>query len=401
VLAGAGVLATAGVAELVPLGGINGRTPREDTWPLARYDLANTASTDATPPADPSIAWSDDSLHPQIRTGLVVGPERVYAGGGGLAVLDRSGGDERWYDGNGGSGHLALREGTLYSATAGSGTLGDSTLRAFDAETGSLRWEHGLPFEATSLRVAGGAVFVAPGSAVAGYDADTGRRRWSAPVPEESYLAVHGGDLYAGVEIHTVTRFRGRDLLDVPLGSGPGVRWESEVPMTDVTGPPVVGSDRVYARQRGRDRPALAACLRASGEGVWTAVSPGSGSERVVGATALAVEEGRSGVAGVARETDDDWRHCVLGFDPADGRTGWRSDLGARRVSAAAVADGLALVGTTDLAADSSGSVRASGLDSGEARWQVDLPAGVGALAPVEGTVFVACRDGSVHALRD
>ena len=159
VLAGAGLLAAAGAAELVPLGGVEGWTPREDTWPLARYDLSNVASIDATPPADPSVAWSHEDLP---------------------------------------SGRLALRDGTLYSAVADEilGVVFD--LVTLDPTTGERGWQAGLPFEATSLRVADGGVFVGYDGGAAGFAADTGWRRWRrAGNASGPYLALHGGDRYA------------------------------------------------------------------------------------------------------------------------------------------------------------------------------------------------------------
>lgn len=401
-LAGVGLLATGGVAELVPIGGIEDWSPRRDTWPLAHYDLANTASTDATPPTSPNVAWSSDRLGEAFYTGLVVGPERVYAGGRGLVALDRADGSSVWVDEEVGSGHLALREGTLYSASAVEGPR-DYTLDARDAAAGGRVWRSELPFEATSLLVADGAAFVGHnGLEIWGFDAGSGRHRWSADVFEDPYLGVHGGDLYATVTISRVVRYRGRDLLDVPFGSGPDVRWESESPADDAFGPPVATDAHVYTGQRSRDRPALVACHRSSGEVAWSAVDPAPDTDRTHATTALAVDEERGGVAGLARDADGPgWRSRVVGFDPTEGPVRWRTALDAERVSTAAVATDLALVGTADAEEGSPGTVRALSLDSGAERWRVELPAGVRTVAPVEGTVFVACRDGSVHALRD
>ena len=400
VLAGAGLLAVGGVAGLVPLGGVDGWTPREDAWPLSRYDLANTASTDALPPTDPSVAWSDEALGRHGRTTLVVSPERVYAGGRGLVARSRDDGSEAWTHGDLPSGRLALRGGTLHSGVAEEIAGLDSDVLAVDASTGERGWGVPLPSEVTSLLVADGGVFVGYDGGAAGFDPDTGWRRWRrAGGTSGTYIALHGGDLYATEGLGRVYRFAGRDLLDLPLRSGPSVRWESGPPATEAVGPPVVTGNRVIAGQRVHGGPGVVACRPEDGSVVWTAAEDASESVPVR-ATGLAVADGVA-VAGLlyGRPRDVE-RGAVVGLDPGDGAVRWTLPLDDRYPTTVAVAGDSVLVGLA-----SPGPVgepaRAFDLDSGTERWRVGLPDEVTAVAPVEGTAFVACRDGSVHALRD
>jgi outer membrane protein assembly factor BamB len=403
-LTGAGALvlagAVCGAAELIPIGGIESWTPRADTWPLTRYDLANTGSTTVAPPQSPSIAWSDGALGYQDRTTLVVGPERVYAGGQGLFALSRADGTRVWAHERVGSGRLALRGGTLYSAFA-DGRLGFGfDLLAVDAATGERVWQAEPPFEATSLLVADGGAFVGYDGGIVAHDAETGQRRWGARHANGAFLAVHGGDLYVADDRGAVTRFASRDALDVTLRSGPEVRWKSEPPATDAGGPPAVTGDRMLLGQRDDDGHAgVVACHLDSGTVAWTAAGDETG--RLVHATAPAVVDDlvvaglRHARSGVVERGD------VVGLDARDGSVRWTTSLGDQYATVVAVASDLALVGTANAGVVMTGAVRAFDLDSGAERWRVDMPNEVSAIAPVRETVFVACRDGSVHALRD
>ena len=399
VLAGAAMLATAGVADLVHLGGIEGWAPDPDTWPLARFDAANTASTDATPPADPGVAWEYDELGYADRTALVVGSERVYAGGDGLVALDRTDGRPAWAAPGASSGRLALRDGTLYSAVADEDRGVEAGLRALEAAGGTRRWGRATPVEAVSLTVAGGTLFVGFDGGFAAVDAASGRRRWRVDTGRPVSLAVHAGDLYAATWLGSVTRFAHRDLLDVALGSGPPSRWESTGPAVDAIGPPVPTGDLVLAGQRDDDGAAgVVAARHASGAVAWTAAGDDAG--RSLRATAPAVAGGIA-VAGVRRgRSTEVVRGESFALSLGDGSVRWRVPHDAAYATTVAVVDGTALVGTRTTGPARAGSVRAYDLRTGEPRWRVDLGAEVTALAPVDGAVFATTHDGDVYALR-
>jgi len=158
-----------------------------------------------------------------------------------------------------------------------------------------------------------------------------------------------------------------------------------------------VSGARVLAGQRAHGGPGVVACHRDSGTVAWTAVGDADGE---IGATGLAVADGVA-VAGLlyGRPRDVE-RGGVAAPDTEDGAVRWTVALGDRYATDVAVAGDLVLVGLsgTGPVAD---PVRAFDLEAGTERWRVALPDGVAAVAPVEGTAFVACRDGSVHALRD
>jgi hypothetical protein len=82
----AGLVAGGGLlADRVHLGEVDAWTPDTDTWPLPRYDLANTAAVpDVTVPQDPTVDWTA-SVEPAVHAlmgSFVVGPDRVV-----IAVL--------------------------------------------------------------------------------------------------------------------------------------------------------------------------------------------------------------------------------------------------------------------------------------------------------------------------
>lgn len=398
----------AGAADLVPLGPVSGWTPAPDTWPLARYDLSNTAATDAPPPTDPSVAWSYDGLENRDETTLVVGPDRVYAGGDGLAAIDRADGTESWLVEDVDTGELALRDGGLYSGTATEGAFGvagvDAGVFAWDPATGTRAWARDLPLfddtQVTSLHVADGTVFVGLDGGAAAYDAASGRRRWSGPNGgfDPTYFGFHGGSLYAVVG-DRLARFAPRDLLDVPLGDGASPRWVAESPATDVHQWPVVTDEEVVVPRLpvgpGAVDELVVACGPA-GSVRWTALE-GPDDEYAYGISP-AVADGAVFTGWQVNDTADST--TLVALDAVDGSVRWRVPGPASARPVTAIADDIALVGFGSRSTGEAG-VSAYALDTGEERWRVDLPRRPAAIAPVEGTLFVACANGTVHALRD
>jgi len=69
-------------------------------------------------------------------------------------------------------------DGTVYK------TSGRGGVSAYDADTGSLKWNQSLPGRSAGFRVVGGTVYVVSDNLTA-FDADTGSVRWTREVPED------------------------------------------------------------------------------------------------------------------------------------------------------------------------------------------------------------------------
>lgn len=398
VLAGAGAVGAGGLvaASRVRLGDVTSWDPAADTWPLGRYAPASTArNPEATPPDDPAVAWTANPLLAGYDYGLVVGPERVYAGGAGVAALDRESGAGDWSRdaADAGGGPLALRGGTLYAAPDDDAPVRTApALRAFDAADGSERWAatgRGVR-EATALVVADGTVFVGTEAGIAAVDANTGRQRWAASTFREPVVLVHDGRLHAAgglVDGGTAGRYRTRTLLDVPRGSSPPLAWTA-----DAAGVPVAlaaaGDALVGGFRHGTAGPPDAAglkCFDPGGGGVrWRAVGPTDSSRPAGGPLALTDD---AVVAGIRRDGD-----AVAAFGLADGSERWRRGVDGRVVD-------LAIAGGTALVATAADRVRALRAADGTEQWRVTVLE-VQSVAPVDGAVFAVTSGGRVVALR-
>lgn len=384
-----GLALTSALVDQVRLGAIDASAPPADTWPLGEYDPGATASNrDATPPTDPVIDWVDESLAASrtLPVRVVVGPETVYASGVGVVALDRADGTRRWQADTPG-GALALHDGTLAVATGARGTL-----RGFGTD-GTEQWTSDLPDDVSSLVAADGTLFAGGNTGVYAFDAASGSRRWTDGDDWAEHVLVAAGRLTT-VSDGGVSRYRRRSVLDVPLGSPPGRRWETA---TDVTTAAATGAALALGRATRRDGgPALLA-VDDTGTARWRAFG-NSGSD-VIGATRLALTD-YTCVATLALDGERP-ESALANVALADGTRRWRRPLD-QSVSDLAVVGDAVLVATRarDDATDRSGSVRAFALADGTERWRVPVAPDPRSLAPVDGTVFVVTTDERVLAIR-
>ena len=371
-----------GAASQVTVDPVDARSPATDTWPQPDYDAAGSAfEPEGSPPTDPSVDWTAPAPDGGVAgRELVVGPEAVYANGANFAALDRADGSERWRVEET-AGRLALGDGRLYAGLEPFGTL-----RAL-SPAGERVWQH-TP-EPDRERVLGlvptaDGLLVARTNGVSARDPADGTQLWWTG-RAQGYPAVAGGRLYlAGGDVWGLG---GRSLLDLLLGSGPGVDWTSYRRPAGL-----VGTDRgpvVGGRAAGED--ALVAYDEA-GEVRWT----GAGGDGLPGefiATPEAVTDGRC----LASLTTRSGPHAVGSYRLANGGRTWRETLD-HEVHDIAVVRGTALLATG--ADGDGGTVRALDLADGRERWRVPAPEPVASLAPVDRTVFALTEDRSVVAVR-
>ncbi|NIL99623.1 MAG: PQQ-binding-like beta-propeller repeat protein, partial [Acidobacteria bacterium] len=189
--------------------------------------------------------------------------------------------------------------------------LFDYTVRAYDAATGTLRWEDqtGVGGRANSISVADGLVFTAglTGTAVMGtlrwvvrtYDADTGALVWEDNLPGvANSVAVHGGRVYvAGSGTHSAARAYEAStgaLIWEHTGAAAGPAFHISVRGSVVL---VAGTGGVYALDR------------VTGNLAWSRTS---GLQ-----TSIAVQGNRACVAGF---------QTVTAFDARSGADSWQED---------------------------------------------------------------------------
>jgi outer membrane protein assembly factor BamB len=386
-IAGIGALALSlALVDQLRLGPVSSTAPPSDAWPLARYDAAGTAhNPNATPPTEPEIDWVDDSLAASrtVPVGMVVGPDAVYASAVGTVALERATGTRQWRTDEVG-GPLALHDGTLYVDDFG-------TLRALAAD-GTERWATDLPADAASLVVADGTVFVGGTDGVYAYATGSGARKWTDGDGWADHVRVAGGRLLASGD--SLTRYRRRSVLDVPLGSPPPVDWTSTV--VDMDSVAVTDAGPVVAGH-GTDREPMLVALDNAGETRWRAVDDAG---EFVAASPVAVADSHC-VVGIVVGGERSW-HAVGSYRLDDGSRRWRRRLD-QLVTDVAVVDGAVIVGTEpgDVApSEASGTVRALDPADGAERWRVPVDPGCRSLAPVDGTVFAVSTDERVLAIR-
>lgn len=414
-LAGAGVaglgLASGGWA--VHIGSIAAESPPTNAWPQTRRDAANTASTDAEIPSNPSVAWAEQAVGDGTYATLVADAETAYVGGAAIAAHDRESGTNRWrVDASGEL--LALHDETLYAAPSHGTDPGDGrrTLRAYDVSAGVERWHADLPSVAYGLTPTEDAVFVGCHGSLAAYGLD-GSHRWTLRTSGNGIVRpmVFDGALYAATPGH-VSRFESRRLLDVPVGGTPDPTWTGP----DVYGgyPTVVGDTLVVGNDQSRmdvGDAGVSAFAVDSGEAAWAAIEGPSrdNPERVEALTPARVggadQSSRIGVTGVSRSDGSASDDAVVGIDLGTGEVRWRRELDPIVTAVAGVADG-AVVATEAGNAGGAGSIRGYS-PAGEERWVVEFDEAVSVadravrdVAPVAGELLAVLGDGRLVSLR-
>lgn len=400
------LLGAGGAVCLGALSGCLGRTyaapetPRGE-WRTARRDARNAASApDATPPADPSVAWSRSFGARSHVESVLVGRDAVYAvGPTATAMLDPTTGETR--ETTGGAGQTpadgvtrvaALGDDSLYTADG-------TAVRAFDA-AGNPRWETrhpGLPDGAVT-RVYGilptdDGVLCGTHGGVAAFDAG-GTHRWTFDDGGSGgfYPAVADGSAYVCSPGPTYALSR-PSSLGALFGGGPKAAWERGSP-----GPgtwPVVVDGRVLVRDGGlttrTNRSHALSAFATDGEDGWTSSADGSVVGLAVSAEkSLAVAVRFDAVSGEGR---------VVALDAATGEEQWsRADVGVTDdfLGSVAVAGDACLVAGYSRASEN--PVRALDAATGETRWHRTVEGDVTAVVPAGTRVYVATALGNLVA---
>jgi len=349
-------------------------------WPMARYDAAGTGYDPhaSGPKDDPRVKWKRDLDDFSGGTGspILLG-DAVYAVGGGLAALDAATGDTRFvHEGSyrsspararasayatdtlavtsprgvfgldaGGGLRLLDRgfgverwhgpgeepefsvfgpptavppvasDGTVYAAVPGVGRV-----VALDASSGRVRWRRSPGDDLRRLAVRDGRVFAVnwPYRTTA-YDADTGERLWKVDLPEQMVLAPTA----AGDAVLVPDR-RGVTALDPADGS---VRWRHRHAGNATEGAAAVADGTVFVQSGGGDG-ALYALDLATGERRWSVPVPGEGTPVVADGVVYASAHRR-----------------IVAVDADTGEARWRTET-RMPASTPAVGDGTLYVAT-------------------------------------------------------
>lgn len=395
---GAGTLLYGG-ASVARLGRLEPLPVPTNTWPLARRDHRNTARSDGRVPADPTVAWETGSVGGDPPTALVVGTDRVYAGGARLLALARADGTEQWRA-DGGASRLALTDDRLYAAPPFAAE--SPGLRALDRD-GTEAWRVPFP-SADSVVPTGSAVFASGHDRVQSVAPD-GNPRFETDVAGAGpvHLAVHDGSLYAGGPMG-VLRYERRTVLEAFDDRPPSVAWYGG--RGGFAGPPTLHDGRLLAGYEDAGGTGAVKALDPSDGGTaWTALSRPSDAavERQWASSPVVVDD--TAVVAVTQWLAEGREHALVGLDVTDGRERWRRRAVSWLPDVAAGRRTALFATASDDAPDAPagdappGSVVALAPDGTE-RWRVGFEAGVRAVAPVGDTVFALLADGRVVALR-
>lgn len=433
-LAGGAVVGSV-LGTRVSIGSVASWAPPDDSWPLRRFDPANTASNLAVAaPANPEVAWRERVLDRSEYNTLVVGPSRVYAASDAarepphspVVALDRADGNLQWTGGLD-AGSLALFRGRLYAGPADDGV---GTIRVHDAETGERVGEAetaGIGERGHLVPTPDG-VFLGTGNVLTARDRD-GTPRWRHASRGQGVPVVAGGSLYAVG--YDAVQYDSRTLADVPTGGRPEVAWRTVYDAMLTTVPPAVLDGTLLAPgavptasadpDAENGRAPLAGIDTGSGTVDWRAFADGArpdgtatGTTGVVRTTALA-GDGRRAFAGVTSGERSDRRHAVRAAAPGSGEESftlpsndWIADLAVVGTPTAEGGTAERTVLLVATAADwgndrptEAGTIRAFDASRAEELWQVSLRSPVRAVAPVAGAVFGVLLDGSVVKLAD
>lgn len=396
--AAGGLAAGAGTLWATRTGPIRTTDPPPDTWPQHRRDAANTARADHSVPAGATVEWERDAISDSIPS-LVVGTDRVYVCGDGIAALSRTDGEVEWrVDAVGSTLALADVESDAPTLYVAHGRANDDelnrrdapALRAYDATDGTERWRRSLPTLAYDVLVTDARVILGCHGTLLAVDRN-GSRRWRLE-PEglgRVYPMVHEGTLYAGLPGY-VRRYRRGRVLGSLLGTPFSVDWTGE----DTSGPApptvagellLMGSEQAYFEG---DDPVVYAFDRGSGERAWSAGPRTETLRRALtpvqfGTVALTAfySHGQEAAGDSGR---------IAGLDLQDGSRRFSLPVEEPLWCVAAGSD-CAVFGGED------SELRAVRPD-GRERWHVDTAAAVTDVAVLDGQVLAARRDGHVVA---
>jgi len=369
-------------------------TPDPETWPLPRYDPANTAhNPHASPPRErPSaseiatLQATDDS--PYLRP--LVGPDRLAAYGSGLLVVPRDGESVRVGDASAQRAGFGP-DGRLHAVRSVSEDLGArSALVGYAGD--DLREAYRFPIDSdyvSSLTVGARELYVGtPNRDIRAVDPGSGRD-WRVGGTK---TALAHGRLYATEATGRGTvAYEERTGLDRRLDVGPRRVWSAGW-ITGEANPPAVADGRVAVGSLGTDGGALAAYDADSGERLWAPRPLG------LNVSTPALVGGRGYVAA---GTDGLESGLVAAINLATGESIWRDEVEWYAFAPAVGGDTLVVAGERRTANEpTDGVVRAYDRHSGEALWTVTVEAWDPDGLALAGDRVLVAGDASLYELR-
>ncbi|MEM8578622.1 MAG: PQQ-binding-like beta-propeller repeat protein [Pseudomonadota bacterium] len=357
--------------------------------------------------AAPQLAWAanigaGDSRKQRITADPVVSGGLIYTldadsqvsavTTGGALAWQRTVRPARDNEGEATGGGLAVEGDTLYVS------IGYGELAALDARSGAVRWTQQLDATGSGRpTVFGDLVYLMVGDETGwALEKDTGRIAWQigssadvnnvlgAPAPAlTDDLAIFA---FGTGELQAVFRRGGLRRWDASvLGERPG-RALSKI--DDVTGPPVVVGDVVYAgNQAGR----MVAVNAGSGERIWTANDGAIGTMYPVGGSIFALTD----------------QNALVRLDAGDGSRIWQTRLPnfvkdrPRRISAVFAHHGPVVAGGRVHVASSDGQLRSFDPRDGSLVAITEIPNGASTAPVVAGqTLYLVNRNGQLLAYR-
>lgn len=386
-------------------------TPAEGTWPLARYDPANTAhNPNATPPRDDVETARHAELDVEARGVLATGDYVAAYGSRGATLRRRATWDREWRTalpsraagvsppdeyggrtlflaGQAGIAPFEVRKGLVQ----GWRLAGDHPDSAFWTTYDRAGWPEALLPTADAVYVGSRA-----SNEVVAFGRDDAGIRWRRA---GIYPGLAADRLYAA-DRGTLGAYGARGTLDSLLEDGPATRWTTDVFPLET--PPVLHDAGVFVggQYGGRGAsPSLGGYDAETGERLWNPLELGA----VV--RSPAVVDG-VGYVGVATEGFDGGKLVAVNLD--DGTVLWERDTDWWHYSAVAGGNGTVIArgairsdqpgGETT---DAPGTVRAYDAESGEELWTFTTPdAPADGVALVGDAVYVGTRAGALHELR-
>jgi TolB-like protein len=354
-------------------------TPDPGTWPLPRYDSANTAfNPNAGPPREGPTASriaSAATAARRPRLSPLVGADHLVVYGSGFAAFPRGGRDAvRERDaptplagfGPDGRLHAVVRDDADAPATLvgyGAADLRETTRFGLDADH-----PQGLIVGSRETYVGG------QDGTLRALDPDSGRR-WRV---DGAMPALDDGRLYAAdAPLDGTVAYAERTGLDRRLGVGPARAWSAGT--TDgFPDRPAVANGRVVLGTHAEGGGVLAAVDADSGERLWT-----QPFGRDVSTPAVVGDRGYVAVGG-------DATGFVAAVDLSSGETVWRDDVDWRASTPAVGGETLVVAGERRENGERAGGVvRAYDTASGDVLWTQAFDAPPTGVALVEDRVVV------------
>ena len=363
--------------------------PAPGTWPLPRYDHANTAhNSHASPPRETPTVRRVASVTTTARRPRfvpLVGTDHLVVYGSGLGVYPREGGDPiRERDaptplaGFGPDGRLLTVERAATDAPA--------SLVAYAADSGETA-RVGLDADHPQGLVVGSREVYVGGQdgTLRAIDPGSGRR-WRV---DGAMPALGDGRLYAAdAPLDGIVAYGERTGLDRRLQVGPKRVW-SAGPTDGFPGRPAVADGRVVLGTVAEGGGVLAAVDADTGERLWEPRALG----RSVSTPAVV---GDRGYVAVGR----DEAGLVTAVDCSTGEIRWRDDVDWRASTPVVGSETLVVAGAVrEGGAPAGGVVRAYDAASGEALWTHGFDTDPNGLALVDDRVFVTVG-ADLYALR-